>query len=192
MAVGPRDLVLLDRDGVLNEDRPDSVRSPAQLTMLPRAAEAVARLNRSGARTVVVTNQSVVGRGLIDEAMLQQIHARLRDELSRAGAQLDDILFCPDAPDGATDRRKPGPGMLQEAIRRYRADPARTVMIGDSLRDLQAAAAAGCRRILVRTGKGRQTQSAGLPPDVLPVAVYEDLWTAADALLDETPDAGAR
>ncbi len=117
MAVGPRDLVLLDRDGVLNEDRPDSVRSPAQLTMLPRAAEAVARLNRSGARTVVVTNQSVVGRGLIDEAMLQQIHARLRDELSRAGAQLDDILFCPDAPDGATDWRKPGPGMLQETRR---------------------------------------------------------------------------
>lgn len=179
----PGDLLLLDRDGVLNEDRPDSVRTPADLVLLPRAAEALARFNRAGVRVAVVTNQSVVGRGLIDEAALERIHARLRDELGRAGARLDAILYAPDPPDAPGLRRKPGPGMLEEAIRRFGADPARTVMIGDALRDLEAAAAAGCRRVLVRTGKGRETQARGLPPAVMPVAVYEDLWAAADALL---------
>lgn len=176
-------LVLLDRDGVLNEDRPQSVRTPGDLVLLPRAAEAVARLNRAGMRVVVVTNQSIVGRGIIDGAMLDRIHDRLRDELARAGARLDAILVAPDAPDAPTARRKPGDAMLREAMDRFGAIGGETAMIGDALRDLEAAASVGCRRILVRTGKGRATQAAGLPAHVLPVAVHEDLWSAVDALL---------
>jgi D-glycero-D-manno-heptose 1,7-bisphosphate phosphatase len=184
-------LVLMDRDGVLNEDRPGSVKSPAELRMIPRAAEAVARLNAAGIRVVVATNQSVVGRGIIDAAMLERIHAKLHDELARAGARLDGLLVAPDRPDAATERRKPSPGMLREALAQFRAAAAETPMIGDSLADLKAATAAGCRRVLVRTGKGALTQAAGLPPDVMPVAVHEDLWAAVEALLATRAGAGA-
>lgn len=176
-------LVLLDRDGVLNADRPDSVRAPEQLRMLPGAAAAVARLNRAGAKVCVVTNQSIVGRGVIDAAMLERIHARLADELDAAGARLDGLLHCPDPWDRPTRRRKPGPGMLEEALARFGADAADTPMIGDALTDLEAATAAGCPRILVRTGKGAETEAAGLPGHVAPVTVHDDLAAAVDSLL---------
>ncbi|MEX2642974.1 MAG: HAD-IIIA family hydrolase [Acetobacterales bacterium] len=176
-------LVLLDRDGVLNVDRPKSVRSPEELEMLPGAAAAVARLNRAGVRVAVVTNQSVVGRGLIDAAMLERIHERLSGALATSGAHLDALLSCPDHPDRPTPRRKPGPGMLQEALAAFGAEAAETPMVGDALRDLQAAAAAGCPRILVRTGKGAETEAAGLPEAVRPVACFDDLSAAVDSLL---------
>jgi D-glycero-D-manno-heptose 1,7-bisphosphate phosphatase len=174
-------LILLDRDGVLNLDRPDSVKSPAELVLLPGAAAAVARLNQAGRLVVVCTNQSVVGRGIIDEAKLAHIHDKLRAELVRAGARLDAVFHCPDHPQRPGPRRKPAPGMLREAMTRFRVAPSESVMIGDSLIDLEAAVAAGCARVLVRSGKGRATQVAGLPREVLPVAIHEDLagWVAA-------------
>lgn len=175
-------LVLLDRDGVLNADRPDYVKTPGELALLPGAAEAVAALNAAGHRVCVVTNQSAVGRGIVSAAMLEAIHDALRAELARAGARLDALIACTDPPWAATDRRKPGPGMLREAMQRFRTPPADTIMIGDDLRDLQAAAAAGCARILVRTGKGARVQAAGLPATVLPVSVYDDLRAAAASL----------
>jgi D-glycero-D-manno-heptose 1,7-bisphosphate phosphatase len=184
-------LVLMDRDGVLNEDRTGSVRNPGELKMIPRAAEAVARLNAANIKVAIATNQSVVGRGIIDVAMLARIHEKLFDELAREGARIDALFVAPDRPDAATERRKPGPGMLREALARFRASPAETPMIGDSLGDLRAAAAAGCKRVLVRTGKGALTQAAGLPPELMPVAVHEDLWSAVDALLAARAGANA-
>lgn len=181
------EMVLLDRDGVLSEDRADSVKHPDELVLLPGAAEAVARLNRAGVRAVVVTNQSVVGRGLIDERMLERIHDKLHAELARAGAHLDAVIVCPDHPDRPTVRRKPGPGMLREALARFRAAPAEAPMVGDSLADLEAAAALGCPRVLVRTGKGAATEAKGLPAHVRPVSVYDDLARAVDALLEARP-----
>ena len=177
-------LFLLDRDGVLNADRPDSVKSPGELMLLLGAAAAVRRLNEAGRLVAVCTNQSVVGRGVIDEAMLARIHEKLRTELAREGARLDALFHCPDHPRQPGPWRKPAPGMLREAMARFRIAPSETVMIGDALVDLEAAAAAGCRRILVRSGKGRATQAAGLPAHVLPVAVHEDLAWAVAALLD--------
>ena len=177
-------LVLLDRDGVLNENRDDHVKSPAELAMIDGSAAAVADLNAAGHRVVLVTNQSAVGQGVISRGMLDCVHDALRDELARADGRLDDIFFCVDPPWAVTERRKPGPGMLREALSRYRAIAGETPMIGDSLRDLQAAAAAGCRRVLVRTGNGAATQARGLPEDVLPVAVHENLRGAVDALLE--------
>jgi D-glycero-D-manno-heptose 1,7-bisphosphate phosphatase len=176
-------LVLLDRDGVLNADRPDSVKSPAELQLLPGAAAAVRRLNEAGRLVVVCTNQGVVGRGIIDEPLLDRIHDKLRAELAQAGGHLDGLIHCPDSPERPGPRRKPAPGMLREAMARFGVPAAETVMIGDALVDLQAAAAAGCRRLLVRTGKGRATQAAGIPAELLPVAVHEDLAAAVDALL---------
>lgn len=179
-------LVLMDRDGVLNIDRTDSVKSPGEFELLPRAGEALARLNQAGIKVAVVTNQSVVGRGIITEGMLARIHETMRDELAKAGAWIDTLLVAPDAPGGHGGRRKPAPGMLREALTRYGAPAGTSPMIGDALRDLEAAAALGCQRILVRTGKGAATQAAGLPQSVLPVAVREDLWDAVDNILRES------
>ena len=181
----PPKLVLLDRDGVLNEDRDDFVKNPGECVMVPGSAEAVGRLTQAGIKTAIVTNQSGIGRGLFDEAMLTRIHEKLRDEVRRYGGHFDAIFFCPDAPWEAGPNRKPEPGMLRQALSMFRTTPGNSVMIGDSLRDLQAAAKAGCGRILVRSGNGAKTQANGLPPEVLPVSVYNNLSAAVEALLGE-------
>ena len=180
-------LVLLDRDGVLNVNRDDYVKSASELKMLPGSAAAIARLNNAGHRVAVCTNQSAVGRGIIGEERLAEIHGRLRDELARAGARLDALFHAPDPPWAASDRRKPGPGMLREAMERLRRGREPVLFIGDSLSDLQAALAAGCARILVRTGHGAATQAGGIPPELLPVRVFADLADAVDRLLAEPP-----
>lgn len=180
-------LVLLDRDGVLNEDRADYVKTPDELAMIPGSAEAVARLNGAGIAVAVCTNQSAVGRGIITAAMLERIHARLREQLAARGARIDALFACPDPPGPPSTHRKPAPGMLIDAMRRFAGSGDRTVMIGDSLRDLEAARRAGAGRILVRTGHGVRTQAAGLPTDVLPVRVHADLAAAVDALLGGEP-----
>jgi D-glycero-D-manno-heptose 1,7-bisphosphate phosphatase len=176
-------LVLIDRDGVLNQDRSDYVKHPGELIMIPGSARAVARLNNAGIKVAVCTNQACIGRGIIDQAMLDRIHQTLREELARDGAHLDAIFFCPDHPDRASRRRKPGPGMLEEAMQRFHASPSETPMIGDNLPDLRAAATVGCPRHLVRTGHGAKVQAAGIPPEVLPIRVHEDLAAAVVALL---------
>jgi D-glycero-D-manno-heptose 1,7-bisphosphate phosphatase len=174
-------LVLLDRDGVLNQDRDDSIKSPDELVVFAGAPAAVARLNRAGVKVAVVSNQSVVGRGIILPARLDEIHAALAARLAVGGAALDALLFAPDAPDRATDRRKPGPGMLREAMARFAVVPDDTVMIGDQPTDAEAAQRAGVGFILVRTGKGRATE-AELSPDRA-LAVFDDLAGAVAALL---------
>lgn len=176
-------LVMLDRDGVLNHDRPDHVRNPGELVMIDGAAQAVARLNGAGHKVAVVTNQSGVGQGFITPGMLERIHTRLTEELARAGAHLDLLVMCTDPPGAPSARRKPAPGMLREALAHFRIGPEAAVMIGDALRDLEAAAAAGVKRVLVRTGKGALTQAQGIPGHILPVSVYDDLAMAVDALL---------
>lgn len=183
-------LILLDRDGVLNQDPSGDgfVTAPDHLVLLPDTGAAIARLNARGWPVAVCTNQSCVGRGLIDMAMLELIHQHLRDRLAAQGARLDAILVAPDPPWAVTDRRKPGPGMLREAMRQFRVTPDETVFIGDAITDMQAATAAGCRRILVRTGKGKKTQAAGLPDSVLPVTIAESLPDAVARLLDEQTD----
>lgn len=180
-------LVLLDRDGVLNQDIEGGyVLSPGELVMLPGVAEAVARLNARGLIVAICTNQSCIGKGLIDAAMLERIHNTLRDHLAGKGAHIDAIFFAPDPPWAATDRRKPGPGMLREAMAQFRAAPGETVFIGDNVIDLQAGKTAGVRCMLVRTGKGKAMLAKGLPAEVLPVTVVENLTEAVDRLLAET------
>jgi len=176
-------LILLDRDGVLNEDRADFVKTPGELVLIPGAAASVARLNRHGFRVAVCTNQSCIGRGIIDAARLEQIHGHLRQLLAREGARIDEFFVCPHAPHAGCDCRKPLAGLLRAAIRRFGASAGETAMIGDGLRDLQAAAAAGCARHLVRTGHGARTQAEGIPHDLLPVAVHDHLAAAVDAIL---------
>lgn len=176
-------LVLIDRDGVLNEETGNYVKHPGELRMIPGSARAVARLNQAGLKVAVCTNQACVGRGIIEQAMLDRIHEKLAEELRREGAHLDAIFVCTDPPWTNSPRRKPAPGMLQEALRRFGASAGETPMIGDNLRDLEAAAAIGCPRHLVRTGHGAKIQAEGIPPAVLPVRVHDDLAAAVAALL---------
>ncbi len=176
-------LVLLDRDGVLNEDRADYVKNPGELVLVPRVGEAIAKLNGAGIKVAIVSNQSAVGRGIISAAMLEQINAHLVQQLARAGARVDLFLVCTDAPGQPSQRRKPAPGMLREALSHFRTAPHDAVMIGDQLTDLIAAKAAGTARFLVRSGKGAQTQASGLPQDILPVSVYDSLIDAALSLV---------
>ena len=106
-------LVLLDRDGVINHDRPDSIKNPDEFIMIDGSAKAVARLNAARHQVALVTNQSIIGRGTIDWSMLDRIHEKMTAALAREGAFIDRIYVCPDAPWEATERRKPGPGMLR-------------------------------------------------------------------------------
>ncbi|MBI3514696.1 MAG: HAD-IIIA family hydrolase [Proteobacteria bacterium] len=133
----------------------------------------------------MVSNQSVVGRGIIDQTQLDAIHASLAARLAAGGAALDALLFAPDAPDRATDRRKPGPGMLREALARFVVEPRDAVMIGDQPTDAEAARRAGVAFVLVRTGKGRATE-ASLPAGRA-IAAFDDLAAAVAALLDGAP-----
>lgn len=177
-------LVLLDRDGVLVEDRPDHVRHPGELRFLPGAAAAVARLNGAGHLVALCTNQSSVGRGLVAPEMLERIHEALREGLARAGARLDSLHVCTDPPWAASERRKPAPGMLREAMAQFRCKPEDTVMVGDQIRDIEAARRAGCARILVRSGRGAEALAAGLPAELLPVRIADDLAQAVELLLE--------
>lgn len=178
-------LVLLDRDGVLNRDRHDSVTTPENLEILPGAPEALALFARAGWHVAIVTNQSIVGRGIISEAMLERIHLLLRTRLTALGGTIDHIFTCTDAPDAATWRRKPKPGMLQEALALFGVEAARTPMVGDALTDLEAAAAAGCPRYLVRTGKGAQIDAGRLPASLQPVTVCLDILDAAHRIVSD-------
>src|SRR5258706_4913845 len=181
----PPRLVLLDRDGVLNHDRDDYVKSPAELVVYPEAPAAVARLNRVGIKVGVVSNQSAVGRGIITAAELDAIHASLTARLAAGGAALDALLFAPDTPDRASDRRKPGPGMLREALAQLQVAPGEAVMIGDQPTDAEAARRAGVAFVLVRTGKGRATE-AGLPAGRA-IGAVDDLATPGAAPLGGAP-----
>jgi D-glycero-D-manno-heptose 1,7-bisphosphate phosphatase len=176
-------LVILDRDGVINRNREDYVKTPDELEMIPGAAAAVARLNRAGIPVALCSNQSAVGRGIITTAALERVHEGLLDRLAASGARLDWHAYCCDTPDRASTHRKPAPGMLRDALARFGVAPADAVMIGDDLRDLECASRLAMPRRLVRTGHGARTQAQGLPAHVLPVAVDDDLAAAVAALL---------
>jgi D-glycero-D-manno-heptose 1,7-bisphosphate phosphatase len=186
MAAAAVRLVILDRDGVINRESPAFVRSPAQWHPLPGSLEAIARLYHAGWTVAVATNQSGVGRGLLTLQTLEQIHARMAEALAAHGARLAQIAYCPHLPEEGCACRKPRPGLLYEIAARQGVSLANVPVIGDSLRDLEAARAAGARPMLVRSGNGAYTE-ASLPPDWR-VAVVDDLSAAADLLLAECAD----
>ncbi|MEZ5648402.1 MAG: HAD-IIIA family hydrolase [Alphaproteobacteria bacterium] len=179
-------LVLLDRDGVINEDLAESVRCPDEFRLIPGVDAAIAKLNRASYAVALVTNQAVVGRHHITLAMLDRIHAKMLAALSRAGGRVDRIYVATDTPEYATLRRKPGPGMLQEAIRDFCAIADRTVMIGDDLKDLRAALAAGCKPLLVQTGKGPLCLDEA-KKSIEGLVVRQDLAAAVTFILEKSP-----
>ncbi len=160
-------LIILDRDGVINHDSDAYIKSPDEWRPIAGSLEAIARLNKAGYRVAVATNQSGVGRGLFDLATLGAIHAKMQHLVAEAGGRIDAVFFCPHGPDAQCACRKPAPGLMHEILKRFDIEPGQVITVGDSLRDLQAAQAAGCAAILVRTGKGAKAEKAGgLPAGV--------------------------
>jgi D-glycero-D-manno-heptose 1,7-bisphosphate phosphatase len=174
-------LIVLDRDGVINHDSAHFIKSPDEWRPIPGSLEAIARLNHAGYRVVVATNQSGIGRGLFDMATLNLIHEKMHKALALAGGRVDAVFFCPHTGDSDCECRKPKPGMLREISQRYAVDLADVPVIGDSLRDLQAAEAVGAKPMLVLTGKGEKTLREGSFPKN--TVIFPDLAFAASALL---------
>jgi len=174
-------LIVLDRDGVINYDSDQFIKSPEEWRPVPGSVEAIARLNHAGYRVVVATNQSGIGRGLFDMAMLNTIHEKMHKALAHAGARVDAIFFCPHTADSKCECRKPKAGMLLEIGKRFNTELTGVPCIGDSLRDLQAAETVGAQPILVLTGKGEKTLREGNFPKS--TVIYPDLAFAVSALL---------
>jgi D-glycero-D-manno-heptose 1,7-bisphosphate phosphatase len=174
-------LIVLDRDGVVNRDSDQFIKSPDEWRPIPGSLEAIARLNHAGYRVVIATNQSGIGRGLFEMATLNAIHEKMHKALALVGGRIDALFYCPHTADAQCECRKPKTGMLREIGVRFGVDLADVPCIGDSLRDLTAAAAVGAQPILVLTGKGEQTLRDGdCPRDTV---IFPDLAFAASALL---------
>lgn len=176
-------LIVLDRDGVINQDSDAFVKTPDEWVALPGSLQAIARLSQADWTVVVATNQSGLARGLFDMATLNMIHDKMRREVMAAGGNIDAIFFCPHGPDDHCLCRKPLPGMFKDIARRYEAPLHNVPAVGDSLRDLQASHAAGCLPILVLTGNGRKTQDKGQLPEG--TRVFDTLAAAVDTLLHD-------
>lgn len=167
-------VIVLDRDGVINEDSPAYIRSEAEWHAIPGSLEAIAKLNQYGVKVVVATNQSGVARGYLTHETLEKIHQKMIAELAKYGGHLDGIFVCPHHPDDNCSCRKPKPGLLLEIAKKFAVLPKEMLVIGDSMRDLLAAEAAGSQAILVKTGNGKKTFSE----QQISVPIYNDLAEA--------------
>ena len=182
----PLKLIILDRDGTINEDRDDYVKSPDEWVPIPGALEAIARLNHAGWHTVVATNQSGLARGLFDTSALNAVHTKMNQALAKVGGRIDAVFFCPHGPSEGCRCRKPLPGLFEMIAERYGVELADVPLVGDTLRDLEAGAAVGCQPHLVRTGKGARLDEEQLEAIVEKVPnaqVHADLAAFAEHLI---------
>ena len=186
-------LVILGRDGILNDFRHDHVKAPEEWSPIPGALDAVSRLNHAGWHAVVATNQSGIGRGMIDMASVNAVHAHMLRELIGVGGRIDAVFFCPHTPEDRCDCRKPLPGLMRDIGKRYGIDLKHVPMVADTLRDLVAAQAAGCEPHLVCSGRAAALDAAQIQAilDAVPSArVHADLAAFAEYLLARSPVAG--
>jgi D-glycero-D-manno-heptose 1,7-bisphosphate phosphatase len=186
-------LVILGRDGILNEYREGHVTAPDEWVPIPGALEAVARLNHAGWHVVVATNQSGIGRGMIDMSAVNAVHAHMNRQLQLVGGRIDAVFLCPHTPEEDCACRKPKPGMMLDIGRRYGIDLAQVPMVGDTARDLFAAATAGCEPHLVRSGRGASLEPPALQAlrsQVPHAQVHAHMAAFVDHLLqrDQQPD----
>lgn len=173
--------IILDRDGVINYDSYEYIKSPEEWHRVPGSLEAIAQLNRAGYQVFVATNQSGIARGLYDLAMLSQIHEKLVRELAAVGGYIEEIFFCPHHPDDQCACRKPQPGMLYQIQKKYGVNFADTFYIGDTLTDVQVANAVGCKPILILSEKG--VKAVAKYPELKSVLQFADLEKAVEFIL---------
>ena len=174
-------MVILDRDGVINEDSDDFIKSPEEWIPIEGSLEAIRQLKKAGYLVAVASNQSGLARGLFDQQTLDAIHAKMEGLLAQRGVALDGIFYCPHGPEDNCLCRKPKPGLLLQISDHFDIDLKQSWFVGDSIRDVQAARLAGARPVLLRTGKGRQTLAKYGPFNDIPV--YDDLAGFARELL---------
>lgn len=179
-------LIILDRDGVINYDLPEHVRSPEDWMPIPGSLEAIARMNHAGNRVVVVTNQSGLGRRLFDIETLNRIHEKMHRHIAEVGGTVEAVFFCPHVPRDNCSCRKPRPGLLKSISSRLRLPLRNVPFVGDSYRDIEAARSAGARPVLVRTGNGSELL-AKAGNELAGVEVHDDLAAFTDALLASQP-----
>ncbi len=186
-------LVIMDRDGTINEDRDDFVKTADEWIALPGALEAIAKLNHAGWHVVVASNQSGLGRGLFDVAALNAMHSKMFKQLAMLGGRIDAVFYCPHTPDENCACRKPQPGLYRQIAERYGLDLANVPVVADSARDLQAAIAVGAQPHLVRTGKSAAFVAGAPLPQAFPpqTQVHADLGEFA-AFLNAQQDAAAK
>ena len=188
-------LVILGRDGILNEFRDDHVKAPDEWYPIAGALEAVSRLNHAGWHAVVATNQSGIGRGMIDMALVNAVHAHMLKQLLAVGGRIDAVFFCPHTPADQCDCRKPLPGLMRDIGKRYGIDLKQVPMVADTLRDLQAAHAAGCQPHLVCSGRAAGLDAAQIQQmvDQVPgTRVHADLAAFAEHLMALAPGGASR
>ncbi len=174
--MSPKPFVLLDRDGVINQDSDDFIKSPEEWQAIDGSLEAIALLTAHHFRVAVISNQSGLARGLFDLATLEQIHEKMHRMVNAAGGMIEAIYFCPHGADSACQCRKPKPGMLLQCAIEHGIDLSETFFIGDSARDIQAALAANAKPLLVKTGKGEKTLADHSYPNLL---IFDTLYDAA-------------
>lgn len=176
-------IIVLDRDGVVNEDSPLYIKSPNEWHAIAGSLEAMAKLNHAGFKVVVATNQSGVARGLFTAQELKNIHQKMNDDLVAVGGHLDGIFVCPHGPQDNCLCRKPQPGLLLEIAERFKVQPEEMLVVGDSMRDILAARTAGCQIVLVKTGNGEKTLAMVGPENLADVKIFANLSEFVDNLL---------
>jgi D-glycero-D-manno-heptose 1,7-bisphosphate phosphatase len=178
-------LIILDRDGVINEDSDEYIKSPDEWIPIPGSLDAIALLNHAGYAVAIASNQSGIARGYFNIEALAAMNVKMNDMLSQLGGRIDAMVFCPHGPKDGCDCRKPKPGMLIEIGNRFKVSLSKVFFVGDNINDLKAARAAGVIPVLVRTGKGKQTAALLDQDDFADVKVYDSLADVANSILED-------
>lgn len=190
-SVDDLEAVILDRDGVINENRADHVKSWEEFQFLPGAVAAVADLCRAGLRVFIISNQAIINRGIATVATIDDLNHHMVDEIERCGGLIEAVAYCPHRPDECCGCRKPRPGLLIDVARRFGIDLTKSLVVGDALTDIEAGRAVGCRPILVLSGRGREQLAAAAPDVREGLVVAPDLCAVAEwLLLQRTTDDG--
>ncbi len=177
-------IIFIDRDGVINQDSPAYIKDPSEFHFIPKSCEAIALLTRHGFDVILITNQSVIGRKMVTQKVLDAIFDKLKTGVAKAGGHITDIFFCPHAPDAGCDCRKPLPGLIIQAIRTYNIDPAQSLMVGDSVKDIECGHAAGCaKNLLVATGNGKKALKLLADKGITPDFYGKNLFEAAQWII---------
>lgn len=173
-------LIILDRDGVINQDSPDFIKSAEEWVPISNSLEAIAKLNKAGHIVTIASNQSGIGRGLFSEQDLAKIHEKMINELTKVGGHIDAIYYCPHTPADNCECRKPKPGLLIQIAQQFNTDFNNALLVGDAERDIRAAQAVNCPAVLVKTGKGLETLKNNT---LAGVDIYEDLAAVVENIL---------
>ena len=177
-------VVFLDRDGVINRDSPDYIKSWSEFEFLPGSLEAIKLLTLNGFATIIITNQSVINRKMVSGKELDYMHTMMKEAVTSTGGQIKDIFYCPHVPEDRCNCRKPNPGLIFMAKQKYRIDIATSVMVGDSAKDIECARNAGCGyAVLVKTGNGDEAEKILKEKSIYPDLIARDLLEAVGWIL---------